>query len=180
MKKILVTFLLVFTLFGCSVAGTPTNKVEDYLSGYNSLSDAVVSDMETTIANENLSNENLATYREVLTRQYKDLKYKVKDEVVTGDDAVVKVDITVYDLHKSDVNSQTYMNTHLEEFNNADNVYDEELYSKYRLGEMLKATETVNYEVSFYLSRKDGEWQINDLNRDTLEKIHGLYNYDVD
>ena len=177
MKKLLVTLLFILSLFGCSLSNTPSGKVEAYLNKYNSLSDEVLADMETKVLNENLSTENRETYKQVLTRAYQNLKYEIKDESIDGNKAEVLVKITVYDLYKADRDSLNYMNEHLEEFNDVNNNFDNDLYNKYRLGEMLKVTDTVDYEIKFNLNKTDDDWVMQDLDRDSLEKIHGLYNY---
>ena len=49
----------------------------------------------------------------------------------------------------------------------------------YRLEQMQDITDTVEYTISFNLTKDDsGNWQINELSQDDLEKIHGIYNYD--
>ena len=55
---------------------------------------------------------------------------------------------------------------------------NEENYTKYKLNAMLKASDTVDYEITFYLKKENGDWVIQNLDRVTLEKIHGLYNYE--
>jgi len=42
---------------------------------------------------------------------------------------------------------------------------------------MEKVEDKVKYTVTFYLTKKDKEWQIDDLNESTLQKIHGIYIY---
>src|SRR5574344_209198 len=100
MKKIGIILSLLF-LSACSLSNTPSGKVEAYLNQFNSLSDSVTQDIETSTAAENLSSSNQAIYKEVLTRQYKDMKYEIKDEAIDGDNTTVKVKVTVYDLYKS-------------------------------------------------------------------------------
>lgn len=177
MKKVVLSLISIFMLVGCSLSGSPSSKVEAYLNKYNSLSDDVKLDMETTIASENLSTENQKIYTDVLARQYQNLKYEIKDEVVDAEDATVNVKITVYDLHKVETTSLQYLNEHNNEFYE-NNVFNEENYTKYKLNAMLKASDTVDYEIIFYLKKENGDWVIQNLDRVTLEKIHGLYNYE--
>ena len=155
--------------------GTPTLKVSEYLSQFNSLDELVIQDMETTIQEENLSTDNMTIYRNVLQRQYQDLKYDIVEESINGDNAVVIAKITVYDLHTSKQNSETYMNEHQDEFLNTDNMFDQEGYMKYRLENMLATKDTVSHNISFNLNKKDNECVLDNIDRATLEKIHGLY-----
>lgn len=178
MKKLLVIPFLVLTLFGCSLNETPTSKVEAYLNNYVSLSDTVLTDLDTTVSGENLSDKNKSIYKEVLKRQYENLKYEIKDETINGDKANVKVKIKVYDLYKSTNESQKYRDEHLEDFNDDAGVFDSEKFSKYRLDEMLKMNDTIEYEVTFDLEKKDNTWVLQEPSREVLEKLHGLYNYE--
>ena len=45
---------------------------------------------------------------------------------------------------------------------------------------MLNTNDTVSYEIEFYLDKRDDNWVVQEPDRITLEKIHGLYNYDVE
>lgn len=179
MKKRLILIPALLFLTACSLSNTPKSKVEVYLNQFNSLTENVETDLETTVASENLSQKNKDIYRKVLEKQYKDLKYTVKDEQINGDDATVIVKITVYDLYKSNKNSEKYYKENMDEFTtNNGTTIDLESYTKYRIEEMLKMNETVDYEIKIYLNKEDGEWTIQSLDRETLEKLHGLYNYE--
>ncbi|MDD6272764.1 MAG: hypothetical protein PUA90_04530 [bacterium] len=177
MKKILSISLIVLSLFGCSLMDTPSSKVESYLNNYVSLEDEVLSDLDATIENEKLSENNKSIYKQVLKRQYQDLKYEIKDETIDGKNASVVVKITVYDLYKSNVNSEYYLNEHQDEFYTIDNTFDSDLYDKYKLDEMLKIKDTIDYEITFDLVKEDNTWVIKEPSREVLEKLHGLYNY---
>ena len=108
MKKILLFVVLLLSLSACSLSNTPTGKVEAYLNQYNSLTDNVKVDMESKVTSENLSSDNADIYRNVLTRQYQDMKYEVKDEKIDGENASVTVKVTVYDLYKIDRDAYNY------------------------------------------------------------------------
>ena len=178
MKKIIIVLLIILTLFGCGLKNTPKDVVENYLDKYNTLDDNVLNDLQTSIANENLSQTNANTYKEILTRQYKDLKYEIKDESIDGNNALVTVKITVYDLYKSQKDSELYMNENINDFYDINNMFDNELYMKHKLSQMLKQDKTIDYEITFYLENIEQEWVLKEPNRDVIEKIHGLYNYE--
>ena len=175
MKKFLLLAFITLLFCGCSMTGGPSMKVSEYLSKFNALDESLIQNMETTIQGENLSTDNMTIYRNVLQRQYQDLKYDIVEESINGDNAVVIAKITVYDLYTSKQNSENYMNEHQDEFLDMDNVFDQEMYMKYRLENMLSTKDTVSHNISFNLTKKDGEWVIDDIDRVTLEKIHGLY-----
>lgn len=179
MKKILLLVICcMLLLVGCGM-NTPKSKVEAYLNRYSSLSDDVKTDLETKVGAESLSIDNQKVYKEALTRQYQNMKYEIKDESIDGDKATVKVKLTVYDLYKVDRDSINYMNNNANEFYDDMNQFSEELFNKYRVNGMLTTNETVNYEVDFYLNKVNGEWILETPDRTTLEKIHGMYNYEM-
>lgn len=178
MKKIAIIILGILLFYGCNLTNTPTSVVEKYLDDYISLNDNVLENMEMTILDENLSSENRDIYKEVLSRQYENLKYEIKDESINGEDASVLVKISVYDLYKSMNDSTTYMNENYDEFVDDNNMFNQDMFTEYQLNNMLIANDIVEYEITFNLAKKDGNWVLKEPNRETLEKIHGLYNYD--
>lgn len=180
MKKIIAILLTVLLLSACTLSNTPSGKVKAFLNQYNSLSDDVTADLETKASTENLSKDNIEIYKKVLTRQYQNLNYEIKDEKIDGDKATVKAKITVYDLYKIDKDSINYMNNNSSEFMDDTGVYSENLFNKYRLNLMLNTNETVSYEIDFFLNKVNDEWILESPDKTTLEKIHGLYNYEVE
>lgn len=176
MKKYIIILSILF-LCACNMKGAPSLKVSEYLDSYNQLSEPVIQDMETAIQSENLTTENMSIYREILMKQYKDLKYDIVEETIDGNTATVKVKVTVYDLHNSKVESENYMNEHQDEFLNEESLFDEVKYMKYRLQQMFDVKDTITHDISFDLIKENDEWKIKDVDRITLEKIHGLYNY---
>lgn len=176
MKKILLV-ISIFLLFGCSNM-SPKDKVEKYLSNYIALGDEVLSQIDTTAENENLSDQNKKIYKEVLKRQYKNLKYKIKNETINGKDAKVEVEISVYDLYDSFKKSNEYIENNTELFYEEDNIFKQDDAEEYRLSEMLKVEDTVDYLITFNLIKEDDSWVLKEPSKEILEKIHGIYNYD--
>ncbi len=175
MKKI-VLLTMIILLCACNLLNTPSSVVEEYLNKYNSLNEDVLADLETTIINEDLSLDNRNIYKKVLIREYENIKYEIKDESIDNDKAEVRVLITVYDLNKINEEALNYMNEHLEEFSDVNHNFDNESFNRYRLNNMLVTNDTVQYEIIFKLSKVNNEWILNQLDHDSLEKLHGLYN----
>ena len=186
MKKILkVMLVMVFaiTLAGCScMQKTAKDRVEEFLDQYRNLSANVLGDLDEVVDGEtNLNEEQKEKYRDVLKKQYSDLKYEIVDEQYDGDTAVVEAKITVYDLYKAQKDATEYLNEHRDEFNDESGTYDSSKFMDYRLEQMQKVNDTVEYTISFNLTKDDsGNWQIAELSQDDLEKIHGIYNYDTE
>ena len=101
MKKILV-IAIVLLLSACSfniddIDNTPTKKVEEYLSNYQSLSSDVVSDLDIVVERETTFNlDEKDKYRKLMKKNFQNMSYKVKDETVNGDIAEVEVEINVH------------------------------------------------------------------------------------
>ena len=184
MKKILTVMLVMvfaITLAGCScMQKTAKTRVEEFLDQYRNLSANVLGDLDEVVDSETtLSEEQKEKYRDVLKKQYSDLKYEIVDETYDGDTAVVEAKITVYDLYKAQKDASTYLENNRDEFNDENGSYDSAKFMDYRLEQMQDITDTVEYTISFNLTKDDsGNWQINELSQDDLEKIHGIYNYD--
>lgn len=177
MKKILLLLIGFTMLTGCTLMkGSPSESVKEYLNGYKNLGDQVLNDLDTKVASENLSDQLKVKYKEVLKKQYTNLGYTIEKETIDGDNATVEAKVSVYDLHKVKTTSLEYYNTHQEEFMN-NNVYDEEKYNNYFINKMNEATDKVDYTLIFNLTKENDTWVINDVDSVTLEKLHGLYNY---
>jgi len=181
MKKIALMFICMLLVVGCSCslmnADTPTKKTEKFLDKYKNLDDDVISDLNDSVAAENLNDENKGIYESVLKRQYQDLKYKVTDEKVEGDEATVTVNITVYDLYKVGKEADDYLVDNQDEFLTND-AYDNNKFMKYKLNKMKDTEETVDYTIKIYSSKVDGEWVVQEPDAEVKEKIHGLYDYE--
>lgn len=178
MKKIVVIFLFLISFTGCSLTNTPSGKVEAFLDSYNTLTEEVKQDLETKVSVENLNGDNKKIYKEILTKQYEDLKYTIKDESIDGDKATVRVNINVYDLYRISKETEEYMKENPNEFYEGNN-FSQDQFNSYKLENMKNYTERVDYEVDFELNKVDGMWVLKEPNRDILEKIHGLYNYET-
>jgi len=181
MKKLLVClscFLAIFLLSGCSMDNTPTKKVEHFLDNYRSLNDTVLSQMDEIVSTDNLmSDDQKATYKETLKRQYQDLTYTIKDETIDGDNATVTAEIEVYDYYKITQESDAYYNTNPKEFQDESGNLVQSKYIDYRIGKLKDASERIKYTIDFTLKKVDKEWVLDDINDVTRQKIHGLYAY---
>ena len=119
MKKLLIflfAFILILTGCGKNETNTPKGEVQKLFSDYTSLSSDVLIQLDSVMASENLTESQINTYKDVIKRQYKDLKYKITDEVVTNDKAVVTTEIEVYDLRKVIDDADKYLESNKEEF----------------------------------------------------------------
>ena len=174
MKKILFVIAALFLLSGCDMGkdmtNTPTKKVEAYLDSYQQLDDNVLNDLDALVNDTEYTVEQKARYREIMKKHYSNLKYEIKDEAIDGDKATVDTEIEVSDYSKilsEEVNKDDYKDDQ--------GNYDATKYFDVQLDKIEKATEKVKYNITFRLTKKDGEWVINKLDEVSKEKIHGIY-----
>jgi len=50
----------------------------------------------------------------------------------------------------------------------------------YKLEQMKNTTDTVEYTIDFNVVKEDDDWVVVQPDTDDLEKIHGIYNYDIE
>lgn len=168
MKKtiILLCIILLFST-GCkTTANTPTNKVETFLSNYQNLDPIVLKRLDTELKKENLNKKQKEKYKVLLKKQYQNLSYKIKNEEINKDKAVVDVEIEVLNYNYSILNSKKYYEEHKDEIKN---------YNEYMLSELEKVSDKIKYSISFNLTEYDGVWELDEIDNYTIRKIHGLY-----
>lgn len=174
--KIIACFLLMMMCTGCG--DTAKKAVEKHLTMYKNLDSSVLSDMNSIIEKENLSEENKAKYEEIFKKQYSDLTYEIENEEYNGDEATITVKVKVYDLYKAQKEVTNYLINNPEEFNDEDNKYDSEKFIKYKLEKMKNTMDTTEYTIDFYVVKSSKGWTISPLSNSDLEKIHGIYDYE--
>ena len=179
MKKIkvfFVTMLMLILTTACTLGSTPTNSVEKLFASYNNNDEEIMVELDDYVNTSNLTDEQNNKYKEVYLKQFRDLKYEIKEEVIDGDTATVTAQITVYDYFKAENDANDYLATNSDEFM-TDGEYDESKFTDYKLSELDKVNDTVDYTIDFTLSKVDNEWIVNELTNEQLEKIHGVYEY---
>lgn len=179
MKKIIFTIISLILLSGCTdVNNTPKKQVETFFNKYQTLDSDVIKDLDRVISEEEVFDTTAREeYREVIKNQYKNLTYKIKDEIMEGDEATVTTEITVTDYRKVLNEAEAYKNEHLTEFQDDSGKYDSTKYSNYVIKELKKAKDKVTYTLDLKLTRIDEKWHLNNLDEETEDKILGIYQY---
>jgi len=184
MKKLLVMFTCILLIVGCSLTNnTPNKKTKEFLNRYSSLNEGVISDLNLSSEMSGLTTEeHKEKYIGVMKRQYQDMFYEIVEEEVNGDEAVVEVKISVYDLFKARNTAENYTFSNPSEFyvSETDNTRDITKVNEYILEELNKTNEKVDYTIEVNLVKKDGKWEVREFDTVTKEKLHGTYNYEVD
>lgn len=177
--KVLFVVLALFLMIGCGGVFTPSERVEDLFNRYIKNDADIMDELDTYLAKQDLTEDQRAQYKNIIKGEYATIKYTIKDEKIDGDEAVVEVALEVKDLYKASKKSGDYLVEHAAEFY-TDGVYDRAKFVDYKLDEMEKYGETVNYNIFINLVKKDGLWTIEQIDNATLEKIHGIYDYETD
>ncbi len=181
MKKLGLVLLTLVVAVGCACTMTKaSDAVKDYLGKYNNQDPEIIAQLDTVAEEENFTDEQSEIYKEIMKKQYTDLKYEIVDEKYNGDEAVVTTKISVYNLYKVQKEAENYKEEHEEEFQDSNKKYDVNKFLDYKLEQMKKNDEVVEYTIDFQVTKKDGKWKIENVPTEDLEKIHGIYNYEND
>ena len=182
-------FLLLF-LAGCSTTmNTPTSKVEEFLGKYQNMDDDVTVQLDQVLDEDHsMSEEQKEKYRSILEKQYQNLSYKIENEDIHGDEATVDVEIEVLDYATTIRDAKEYYEEHKEEIeaeskkeqSDNDNALEDAAEGAaeavdYKLKELGNVSDTTTYDITFYLTKADGDWKLQNISDLDLQKIHGLY-----
>ena len=164
-KKILLFTIPFLILVGCSMANTPTSKVEALFNKYQKLDADINSGIENILDEQNLSEAHKNRYRDILEKQYKNLTYQIKEEIIDGNNATVETQIEVTDLKKA-INDLYFDSA----------IYTKETYDEEKLKRLEQAKDKITYTLELKLTKKSNEeWELNALTNEDIKKIQGMY-----
>lgn len=170
MKKLLIFLFLILFITGCSKPTSPKGEVQKLFLNYNALSSDLLIQLDSVMKTENLSERQKTKYKNILKKQYEDLKYKINDEIISEDKAIVNVEIEVYDLKKAMDN----VDKNKEDFYE-NNVFNNEKFWDYKLDKMENTKDRIKYTFDLSLTKIDDDWHLDQLLETDRQKIHGLY-----
>ncbi|MDD2203016.1 MAG: hypothetical protein PHT75_01700 [Bacilli bacterium] len=177
--KILILVSLIVVLVGCSLTDSgiaPKRVVEEMLGNYQSLNSEVLNQLDKVIAGENLTIAQKDDYEELMRKQYQNLTYSIKEEVIDGDTAVVTVEIEVFDYAKAIDDAEIYAAENEDKFLDKEGAASESLYQDYKIEQLKTVTDKIKYTLDLGLTKEDNKWKLDDLSDMERQKIHGLYN----
>lgn len=181
MKKLLYIPILILLSMGCNMkqmVNTPTKQVEMFFNKYQSLDNSVIKDLDrATALDTNFNNQQRETYKELMKKHYRNLKYEIKDEEVDGDKAIVTVEIEVTDYSKTMREAESYFETNPNEFQTETGISDLSKFSEYRLEKLKDVKDRVKYTLDLSLTKNDKTWIMDQISAIDEEKIHGIYMY---
>ena len=134
MKKLGLILMTLIVAVGCACTMTKaSDAVKEYLGKYNNQDEEVMVELDALVEEENLSDEQSEKYKEIMKKQYTDLKYEIVNETYNGDEAIVTTKITVYDLYKVQQEATKYKEEHEDEFKDENKIYTPYTYFIYTL-----------------------------------------------
>ena len=164
-KLLLLALPILFLVVGCTMANTPTSKVEDLFTKYQKLDTDINTGISSVLDEQNISEAQKERYRKILEKQYKNLTYQIKEEVIDGNTATVTTEIEVID-YKRTINDLVFDS----------NIYTKETYDEEKLNRLEQAKDKVKYTIELTLTKdEDGEWRLNTLTNEDIKKIQGMY-----
>lgn len=182
MKKYIffVIGALIISITGCStnINNTPTKKVEEFLTKYQTLDAEVIKDLDKVIEEEERFNTvNREEYRDLIKSQYKDMTYLIKNETIDADKAIVEVEITVKAYKKVMDEVEIYRNNNMAEFSDELGNYKETIYIEYVIEQLKNTKDTIKYTLQLGVTKNDKKWVLNQISEEDEDKILGIYNY---
>ena len=164
MKKqiLMMVFLVIGILSGCSLGNTPTSRVEDLLSKYQMLDSDINISYVSLSEDTNIDSDYKDRYEELIRKQYRNMSYEIKEETIDGDGATVTVEIEVMDYQKI-----------IDEYDKDDYTTDE--YHKLVLEALEKANDKVVYTLDINVIKDEsGNWSVAALNELERRKLLGM------
>ena len=150
-------------MVGCSLGNTPTSKTEDLLSRYQMLDNSINVSYTNLTTDTNLNQDIIKKYEKVIEKQYRNLSYEVKDEVIDGENATVTIEVEV--MNYKDV---------INKYNKID--YDVNEYHKMITNDLDSAKDTVTYTLDITLTKDNTDtWNIDSLSTENKSKLLGIY-----
>ena len=154
MKKILILIILL-VLTGCNdMMNTPTKRVEELLYKYQTFNKQIEEELKTSLTNTTMTKEENDLYIKAMKRQFNNLTYEIKEELIDGNVAVVKTEVKVY---------------------NFANALNSDKTTIQKINTLLKETKKKTYQLTINLSNVDDIWVIDGLSEEVKLKLQGLY-----
>lgn len=179
MKKLITILLCVMFLAGCGLQemdNTPTQKAEALLGTYQSLDETILSDLEKEVKeNDEYTEEQKENYKELMKDQYRNLQYDIREEKVDGNQATVDVQIEVRDYGKVIQNADKYLKDNPDLFEDEKGNFDPIRYMTYQIKQMQQNNEHVKYTLHLKAHKEKKEWVLDDLSKEDIQKIQGIY-----
>ncbi len=115
-------------------------------------------------------------YKEIIKKQYRNIRYEIIDEYVGDVDSNITVKVTVTDLKDSYEKANSYVIAHKDKFLNSSNEMDDKKAIDYKLGQLEKAVDSIDYSITINFYKNDkNQWVMSELSSSDLDKISGIF-----
>lgn len=165
MKKIFILLITTFLLVACSMSNTPTSRVEELFNKYQKIDSDIDNAITRVLDEQNLTDTHKERYRKLLEKQYTNLSYEIKDEIIDGNNAKVIVSVEVID-YKAAINDLTFDSS----------IYTKESFDEEKLNRLENTKNKVTYTLELTLTKdRDNNWKLDALTNEQIKKIQGMY-----
>lgn len=163
MKKTYLIIISLIILVGCTLGNIPTSRVEEYLTNYQMLNNNISTSYTNLTNDTNLSQDIKNRYEKAIKKQYRNLSYEVKEEIIDGDEATVTIQLKVMNYRDA-----------FDKYNQ--NEYEKNEYHTLILDTLENTKEMVSYTLDITLTKDDNDnWVIDNLNQENKDKLLGIY-----
>lgn len=147
------------------MANTPTSKVEELFTKYQKVDNDISTAISQVLKEQNLTNDHQSRYRKLLEKQYKNLNYEIKEELVDGNTATVLTEIEVTDYKKA-----------IGDLSFDSSIYTKETFDEEKLNRLEDTKDKVKYTLELTLTKdKEDRWKLDALTNEQIKKIQGMY-----
>lgn len=154
---------------------SPVGMTESYLKKYQKEDKSLTSKITYPFSDKLNSNQE-QRYKEIIKKQYRNIKYNISDEYVGDIDANITVEITVVDLKSEYEKANSYVLAHKDNYLNPEGNLDDEKVTNYKLEKLEKAIDKIDYSIVInYYKNDKNQWVMSELSSSDLEKINGTF-----
>lgn len=159
---IFITLIIVCIITGCELNNIPTSKVEELMLNYQMLDDSIKINYEVLSNDNNIETKYQKRYENLIEKQYKNLSYEIKEEIIDGNKATVTTEIEVLNYKKI-----------IDKYNR--NKYQKNEYHEAILENLEKTKDKITYTIDFKLIKDANDnWKIMPLDKEEEEKLLGI------
>lgn len=153
----------------------PEQLTNSYMMAYIKEDSSVINAIQYPF-DDVLNSSQEQRYKEIMKKQYRNMKYTIEDQNIGEVDGQIIVHITIFDFKESYDRANQYVHSHSSSFVKEDGSFDSEKAIDYKLGQLEDSREKIDYSVTFHFFKdSDNHWVMSDLSSSDLEKINGLF-----
>lgn len=175
MKKILVFIITILLVTGCS-NDQPYELVRNDLAKYQNLDSDMMNQLKNVLKEETtLDKDQKEKYKALMIKQYQHMNYQLVSEDINKDEAIINVEIEVYNYLSSLISSLEYKKENEEKFHDSDGNFDQSKFITYQLQQLKSVTARERYLVSYILKKENKTWEIVEYPEYIVDKLHGFH-----